>query len=79
MEKGDSNRFYAEVEKVGLPTVHITVVVYHEGLLLTQCGVGPPVDRETGDTQQTVFIGELLISFLEILIKSHMTVQTCDT
>ena len=58
---------------------HITVVVYHEGLLLTQCGVGPPVDREAGDTRQTVFIGELLISFLEILIKSHMTVQTCDT
>ena len=34
MEKGDSNRLYAEVEKVGLPTVHITVVVDQEGLLL---------------------------------------------
>ena len=34
MEKGDSNRLYAEVEKVGLPTVHITVVVDHEGRLL---------------------------------------------
>ena len=34
IEKGDSNRLYAEVEKVGLPTVHITVVVDHEGRLL---------------------------------------------
>ena len=34
IEKGDSNRLYAEVEKVGLPTVHITAVVDLEGLLL---------------------------------------------
>ena len=69
---------------------HITVVVDQEGLLLTQCGVDPPADREAGDTKQTVFIGELLmidflflilniISFVEILIKSQMTVQTFDT
>ena len=34
MEMGDYNRFYAEVEKVGLPTVHLTVVVDQEGRLL---------------------------------------------
>ena len=68
---------------------HITVVVDQEGLLLTQCGVDPPADREAGDTKQTVFIGELLIidflfsnfkySFVNILIKSQITVQTFDT
>ena len=34
MEKGDSNRLYAEVEMVGLPTVHINVVVDQDGRLL---------------------------------------------
>ena len=34
MVKGDSNRLYAEVEKVGLPTVHITVFIDQEGRLL---------------------------------------------
>ena len=40
-----------------------------EGLLLTQCGVDPPADREAGDTKQTVFIGELLmIDFLFLIL-----------
>ena len=48
---------------------HITVVVDQEGLLLTQCGVDPPADREAGDTKQTVFIGELLmIDFLFLIL-----------
>ena len=79
--------FYTEVEIVPRTArfasacpAHITVVVYQEGPLLTQCGVVPPADREAEDTKQTVFISELLmIEFVEILIKSHMTVQTCDT